>query len=101
LPEGWRKAFCPQIWEELKNILAKANYVEDFTFSQIKEKYGTIRLYHLGVPSSIYEEVSNWEAKYENLSEQVCINCGKPAEVITSGWITFLCKDCYNLSFKR
>lgn len=58
LPEGWRKAFCPQIWDELKAILEKANYINEFRFAQIKEKYGTLRLYHNGVPKSIYEEVS-------------------------------------------
>lgn len=33
--------------------------------------------------------------KYEILSEKTCIFCGKPAEVITTGWITPLCTECY------
>ena len=94
LPEGWRKAFCPQIWDELKAILEKANYVKEFRFDQIKEKYGTLRLYHNGVPESIYDEVSAWESKYEDLSEQVCIHCGKQAQYMTPGWISFICEDC-------
>ena len=57
LPEGWRKAFCPQMWDELKAILEKANYVDKFRFAQIKEKYGTLRLYHNGIPESIYDEI--------------------------------------------
>lgn len=94
LPEGWRIAFCPQIWDELKTILEKANYVNDFRFAQIKEKYGTLRLYHCGVPEEIFEEICAWESKYDKLSENVCIHCGKPATYMTTGWITFICEDC-------
>lgn len=96
LPEGWRKAFCPQMWDDLKTILEKADYVDKFRFAQIKEKYGTLRLYHNGVPASIYEEVSAWETKYENLSEETCINCGAPATHMTLGWINFVCENCKN-----
>lgn len=94
LPEGWKKAFCPQMWDELKAILEKANYVDQFRFAQIKEKYGTLRLYHSGVPEAIFEEICAWESKYEGLSEQVCINCGKPAKYMTTGWISFFCEEC-------
>lgn len=96
LPDGWRKAFCPQIWDELKAILEKADYVDKFRFTQIKEKYGTLRLYHIGVPESIYDEVSAWENKYEKLSEETCITCGKSATHMTLGWINFICEECKN-----
>lgn len=94
LPEGWKKAFCPQIWDELKAILEKANFLNEFKFVQIKEKWGTLRLYHNGVPESIFDEITAWEEKYEKLSENICINCGKPAEYMSVGWILFYCKDC-------
>ena len=82
------------MWDELKAILEKANYVDKFRFAQIKEKYGTLRLYHNGIPESIYDEIEAWESKYEDLSEQVCINCGKSAKYMTPGWISFFCEDC-------
>ena len=94
LPDGWRKAFCPQIWDELKAILEKADFVNDFRFMQIKEKWGTLRLYSGGVPDSIFEEICDWESKYDKLSSEVCINCGKPATRMTLGWINFVCEDC-------
>ena len=94
LPEGWRKAFCPQIWDELKAILEKANYVDKFRFGQIKEKYGTLRLYYDGVPEEIYAELDEWEAKYEKLSAKTCIQCGKPAKYMSIGWISPWCEDC-------
>ena len=45
------------MWDELKAILEKANYVNDFRFIQIKEKYGTLRLHYNGIPESICDEV--------------------------------------------
>ena len=94
LPDGWRKAFCPKMWDELKAILEKADYVDKFRFVQIKEKYGTLRLYHEGVPEKIYAEVEEWEAKYDRLSEKTCIHCGKPAKYMSIGWISPWCEDC-------
>lgn len=94
IPSGWRKAFCPQMWDELKAILEKANYVNEFRFAQIKEKWGYLHLYNCGVPNEIYDEVSAWESKYEDLSEKTCIHCGKPATHMTIGWITYICEDC-------
>ncbi len=94
VPEGWRKAFCPQMWDELKAILEKADYVNEFEFVQIKEKFGTLRLYSGACPEEIYKELSDWEAKYDELSTHVCINCGKPATQMTTGWITYVCDDC-------
>ena len=40
------------------------------------------------------DEIESWESKYEDLSEQVCINCGKSAKYMTPGWISFICEDC-------
>jgi len=94
VPEGWRKAFCPQMWDELKEILAKADYIDKFRFVQIKEKWGQLRLYYNGVPEEIYDEIEAWEAKYEKLSEKTCIHCGKPAEYMSIGWISPWCEDC-------
>ena len=94
LPPGWRKAFCPTIWDELKAILEKANYVNDFRFIQIKEKWGTLRLYYSGVPKEIFDDVLAWEQKYDKLSEETCIDCGAPSTRMTLGWINFVCNDC-------
>lgn len=95
VPAGWRKAFCPLMWDELKDILQKANYVEKFRFAQIKEKYGTLRLYDEGVPNEIFDEVLAWTQKYEDLSAKTCIHCGADhVDYMTTGWITFICKEC-------
>lgn len=32
--------------------------------------------------------------KYEEISRRTCIRCGKPATMITTGWISPYCDDC-------
>ena len=100
IPAGWRKAFCPKMWDELKEILEKHNYLDEFRFIQIKEKWGALRIYNYGVPTEAYDEIEEWKAKYENLSEEVCIRCGKPSKYMTLGWYTFICEDCAKRSAK-
>ena len=94
--EGWVKAFCPQMWDELKAILEKYDYVNKLRFLQIKEKWGLLTIYYGGLPREVYDEVFEWSQKYEKLSEEVCKYCGKPSTRQTLGWITYVCDDCAN-----
>jgi hypothetical protein len=94
MPEGWRKAFCPRIWDELKAILEKADYVDKFRFAQIKEKWGELRMYHCGAPEQIYDEVEDLLEGYLKRSVDVCIDCGAPATRMMLGWIKYVCDDC-------
>ena len=98
LPDGWRKAFCPKMWNELKRILVKHNYLNEFRFTQIKEKWGVLTIYFAACPGEVYDDVENWAAKYEKLSEGVCINCGRKAKYMTLGWITYVCPACAKVS---
>ena len=38
--------------------------------------------------------------KYEKLSEETCIMCGKPGKLTDNGWIMPLCKDCEEEGWK-
>lgn len=53
-----------------------------------------LRIYHDGVPEEIFDEILSWESKYEKISGEVCIECGKPATYMTTGYINFICDDC-------
>ena len=90
LEPGWNKAFGLDLCNELKNALIKDNKLEDFTFIQIKEKYGELHLY----ASNYGEETKKVLTKYSTLSKYICAHCGKPAKYITTGWILPLCEDC-------
>ena len=87
LPEGWFELFL-QMCEDLREPLAKADYLDKFRFSQIKEKFGSMRAYTFGAT----REVQNIIAKYEFLSTQVCCVCGKSATVRTYDWT---CPYCF------
>jgi len=94
VPDMWRKKFGKQMLEELRDILVEGNYLKKYRFMQIKEKYGTLRMYSNSIPNSIWDKYQAWEAKYEALSGAVCFFCGADSEGFTSGWILPACKEC-------
>lgn len=86
LPDGWLELFL-QCCSDIKEPLVKADYLNKFMFTQIKEKYGSMRMYNYGAPKEVHDILS----KYEFLSQQVCCVCGKPAIAMTRGWICPYC----------
>lgn len=90
LESGWKIAFGEQLCEELKEALAKANYVDKFRFSDIKEKWGHLCLYNFGCNQEAWDVIR----KYEGLSKYTCGHCGKPATKISTGWIYPYCDEC-------
>jgi len=94
MPSGWRKAFGKDMCEEIRQVLIKANYLYAYRVAQVKEKYGGLRWYDDGAPSSIYRELIDTICKYEMLSYRTCICCGRPATKISKGWISPFCDKC-------
>lgn len=79
--------------EDYREVLIRNHYLNDFLWTEVKEKYGTLRLYSGAAP----DEVLELESKYDYISRFFCISCGRMnAPVLTGGWIEPLCKDCYN-----
>ena len=65
---------------------------------QVKEKYGTLRLYSNAAP----REVSDLGSKYDHISGYFCIECGRMnVPVLTGGWVEPLCEDCFNKRIAR
>ena len=58
--------------------------------SQIKEKYGTLRVYMM----STTDEIEDLIEEYEVLSETVCELCGSPGKINDDGWISVRCDTC-------
>jgi hypothetical protein len=88
LPEGWMELFlqcCEDIYEPLK----QAGCLDKFRFTDIKEKWGRMTIYVQHAP----EEVHTILNKYRFLSEQVCSVCGKPATVVTWGYVCPYCSE--------
>ena len=105
MPEGWRKTFGKEMCEEIRRVLVKANYLNKYRVIQVKEKYGSLRWYDDGAPSSIYHELQDVIDKYEEMSVRTCIRCGRPATKISLGWISPFCDKCaekfHNVKFKE
>lgn len=87
---GWKKAFGKEYLNELKTQLKKDGLLYKFRIMQIKEKWGMFQLYCIYGSNDVYKIID----KYEGLSFDYCIDCGKPAEVISTGWIRPYCKKC-------
>jgi len=100
MPNGWREAFGEMLCEELREELVKFDFLEEYRILEIKEKYGGLRWYDYGTPrgSKIHDIIG----KYEVLSQNICINCGKP-DVPMCGdyWISPFCEECYGKFFRN
>lgn len=94
---GWNKAFGKQYLKELKQQLIKDKMLYSFRITQIKEKWGSFQLYCYKASEDVYKIID----KYENLSWDYCIHCGKPAKYISKGWISPYCEDCINKDNKE
>lgn len=90
LPEGWYKAFALDMCEELREALIANDCYDNYRLFQVKEKYGGLRWYDGGGCRATDDIVR----KYEQVSEQVCVECGNPATKMSKGWILFYCDDC-------
>lgn len=88
---GWRKAFGIQMCKEIKAQLKKDHYLYQYRIAQIKEKFGYLHWYDEGSSREVQDIIS----KYEDISWNTCLVCGKPATKITSGWISPYCDDCF------
>lgn len=94
VPDGWRKSFGYSLLEELRDDLLKFDYLDKYRILQIKEKFGGLRWYAGSIPveSKAYEIAS----KYERMSENVCMTCGKPATMCCiGGWFETICPECW------
>jgi hypothetical protein len=103
LYDGWRKAFIPQMMDELFSALG--SYVEDFMVYQIKEKFGSLTIYwgwkHRDYTDDerqdikeLDDEVKNIIRKYRKISDHTCVKCGGRATFLSSHWVTPWCDSC-------
>lgn len=97
LPRGWVIAFGDMFLEELDAVLRKYNMVDTYLIEQVKEKYASMRWYDNGLPTEGHDVVR----KYEHLSENICIACGRPdVPIVGGGWISPECYDCFRKRLK-
>lgn len=91
---GWYKRFGKQLLDDMKNQLKEDKMLYSFRITQIKEKWGRFQLYCNCASQKMFGLINH----YGDISEHICIDCGKDADVITSpyGWMCPYCNDCYD-----
>lgn len=66
---------------------------QDLRFMQVKEKYAMLRVYDNGSCDEIYDIIS----EYENISGEVCEECGSKAKIRVRGsWYYCRCDECWD-----
>lgn len=106
--KNWYKEFDGYGWEELWKRYLKhlfewydqqsEDVKKSFHFSDVKEKFGELRIYTVGGGSEDLEWIAEW------LSSVTCQFCGKVTKDEedprwfkiwrTGGWITNMCEEC-------
>lgn len=56
---------------------------------QVKEKFGTLRFYYDGGN----DYISGLVSMAESMSSRICMTCGKPGKLNTSGWWNSACEE--------
>ena len=89
MPNGWKIAFLEPLLKELDTAIKKlpSDQQEEFYLLDIKEKYGSLRIY----PIWYTDEIDNVIDKYSEISERTCYERGAPATKISTGWIEPYC----------
>ena len=89
VPKGWYP-LLDAMFEEIEAVIAQ-DASTWIALDQIKEKYGTLRVYFTGGNDRIDDIVE----RYEERSESTCERCAsEDATQQRQGWIRTLCPSC-------
>jgi len=87
---------CGDGWKPL--ILEALNKMEELDdelyITQIKEKFGGLRLYTSPYKATIENELEEIIAAAEEKASQTCETCGVPGHLRPDGWMRTLCDSC-------
>jgi len=89
---------CGNGWFWLLNNLCESiqsyidnNGLDQIEFIQVKEKFGTLRIYESGCDDITYGMI----IMAENMSKHICETCGSTENVTSEGsWVRTLCNKC-------
>jgi len=81
--------------QKIEEVEAKLDHKRYFEFIQIKEKFGTLRVYHEGsYPQELVQHVRDIISRAEAESRVTCEECGRPGKTRNDRWIKTLCDNC-------
>lgn len=92
IEDGWRLSFGMEWAKEIQEFINELPKEEkdEVKIRCLKEKFGVFRQYFTSYPKGIDDIIS----KYERISRETCVNCGKSATKISISWICPWCDDC-------
>ena len=99
VPYGWQK-FALIYFEMIETILNEHNAKDYLKITQVKEKWGKLRIYYSFVNNPKYEQnkwiedIDRLFATLENESWKLCIDCGCVASYQTNEYVTPVCGKC-------
>lgn len=96
---GWKSGFGKFLLEDLRAACLQAGCLHELYFLQIKEKYGSLRIY----PAFSAPEVEKVLEAYDFISQYVCHSCGSPDAAVVNdyGWELPYCQDCWEKGNRR
>ena len=96
LPSGWHGLMTDMSMEIIAYLHSKDLSPYMFHIDQLKEKFGSIRLYYSLHCEDKYDDegIDEIIRKYEDLSEHTCCVCGGEATLMSKGWICPYCQSC-------
>lgn len=103
--DGWLdilSSLCFLIAQHERNIEGRNKYLqkegkepvayESFKFTQIKEKFGGLRIYYNGGD----EYIRGLMGMAESWSYKTCEICGNKGQTTKHGWLKTICEKCNN-----
>jgi hypothetical protein len=91
---GW-VLLLDDLCDNIQQYLKWSHHVPQVVFGQVKEKFGTLRIYYHGGDDFVRGLIDS----AEHLSLHICQKCGKFDSNVTKtsindGWIQTLCENC-------
>jgi hypothetical protein len=99
VPFGWQK-LALIYFENIEKILNDHNAKDYLRITEVKEKWGKLRIYYSFVNNPKYEQnkwiedIDRLFATLEKESWKLCIDCGAVASYQTNDYITPVCGKC-------
>ena len=82
---------CGPGWRSIIESVCRLLEGKDVVFDQVKEKYGSLRIYWSGPDDGFVEGVI---AMAEEMSRQTCDRCGNRGSTRGTGWLVTTCDEC-------
>ena len=93
--DGWY-GLIREMCAEITQVYVDLGIECCFNPIQIKEKYGTLRVYFGAENDEAHDKILQITFKYDKKSETVCEKCGEPGKMReVNSWFSVKCDKCY------